>query len=71
MVEKLLLINVAGVGHGPQKFARSPIHDNVVANLLSRRIDIRDIFVHSTDVRRNPGRSRSLDKSLTSVHNNR
>ena len=54
MVEKILLINVAGVGHGPQEFARSPIHDNVVANLLSRRIDIRDIFVHSTDVRRNP-----------------
>ena len=53
MPEKLLLINVAGVAHGPPEFARSPIHDNV-ANYLRSRIDVKDIFVHSTDVMRDP-----------------
>ncbi len=54
MAEKLLLINVAGGGHGPQEFARSPIHDNVTAYLRSRGIDVKDIFVPSTDVKQDP-----------------
>lgn len=31
--EKLLVINVAGGGHGPELYARSKIHDNVADQL--------------------------------------
>lgn len=53
MAEKLLLINVAGGAHGSQEFARSPIHDSITDYLRSR-IDVKDIFVPSTDVKRDP-----------------
>lgn len=45
------VLNIAGIGHGPEEYARSPIHDLIVAELSKRlhyRLDV--VFIPSADV---------------------
>jgi len=49
--QKIMLIHVPGVCHGPEQYARSPIHDRVAHLLFQAKIDCQTLFVPSTDVR--------------------
>jgi len=47
----ITILNVSGIGHGPEQFARSPIHDMVINELsaeLEDRLNV--VFVPSADV---------------------
>lgn len=52
LTPRVTLINVAGVCHGPEKYARSPIHD-LVTNLLKKTgIDLEVVFVPSAEIQK-------------------
>lgn len=48
--KKITLLKVAGVCHGPEKYARSPIHDMVASQLETRRTDVKTLFIPSTTI---------------------
>lgn len=49
---RITLINVAGVCHGLEKYARSPIHDKITNLLANTDFDIETVFIPSAEIQK-------------------
>ncbi|MBU0766451.1 hypothetical protein KKF55_01540 [Patescibacteria group bacterium] len=62
---RITVINMPGLCHGSEKYARSPIHDRVIYLLKSSNTHLKTRFIPSADVREEDGALVGLQRPLS------